>query len=95
MSKNDSILPAMLEGGELREKQKECWSELARIVNGVALGDRIGVSVLGEGGLLWAMFADWIKVAKGKECRQKQKEVRKVNLKDLFVPFVSLFATKV
>jgi uncharacterized oligopeptide transporter (OPT) family protein len=39
---------------------------LGEIGNGVALGIRIGVSVLVEGALGWAMFVDWIKVAKVK-----------------------------
>ena len=36
--------------------------------------------------------ADWIRLVKGRGCGQKQKEMKKVNLK---APFVSLFATRV
>ena len=41
------------------------------------------------------MFAGLVKVAKGGECRLKPKEMKKVNLKGPFIPFVSLFATRV
>ena len=68
---------------------------MEEIVNRVALGDRIGVSDLVEGTLSWAMFADCVKVAKGGESRLKPKEMKKVNLKGPFIPFVSLFATRV
>jgi hypothetical protein len=68
---------------------------LEEIVNGVVLGNRIGVSVLVEGALRWAIFADWVKVAKDGKQGQKPKEMKKVNLKGPFVPFVSLFATRV
>ena len=61
----------------------------------MSLGIRIGVFVLVEGALGWEMFVDWIKVAKSGEHMQKPKEMKKVNLKYPFVPFVSLFATRV
>ena len=67
---------------------------LEEIFNGMALGTRIGLSVLVEC-LGQAIFADWIRVAKGEGYGQKQKEMKKVNLKDPFAPFVSLFATQV
>ena len=41
------------------------------------------------------MFADCVKVAKGGEHGEEPKEMKKVNLKGPFVPFVSLFATQV
>ena len=50
---------------------------MEEIVNGMALENRIGVSVLVEGAFGWAMSADWIKVARGDECRQDQKEMKK------------------
>jgi hypothetical protein len=68
---------------------------LEKIVNGLSLGNRIGVSVLVDRALGWAMFAGLVKVAKGGECRLKPKEMKKVILKGPFVPFVSLFATRV
>ena len=58
--------------------------------NGVALVYRIVVSVLVEGALGWAMFADWIKVASGEERRQKQKEMKNFNLNDPFALFISV-----
>ena len=61
----------------------------------MVLGNRIGVSVLVEGALRWAMFANWVKVAKDGECGQKTKEMKKVVLKGPFIPLVSLFATRV
>ena len=67
---------------------------MEEIVNRMSLGIRIGVSVLAERALGWAMFAGLVKVAKGVECRLKPKEMKKVILKGPFVPFVSLFATR-
>jgi hypothetical protein len=68
---------------------------MEEIVNGMLLGNRFGVSVLVKGALGWAMFAGLVKVAKGGESRLKPKEMKKVILKGPFVPFVSLFATRV
>jgi hypothetical protein len=68
---------------------------LKEIGNGVVLGNRIGMSVLVEGALGWAMLDDWIKVPNGEERGQKQKEMKKAILKGPFIPFVSLFATRV
>ena len=56
---------------------------MEEIVNRVAFRNRIGASVLVEGSLGWAMIADWVKVAKCGECRQKLKEMKKMNLKKL------------
>ena len=50
---------------------------LKEIGNGVVLGNRIGMSVLVEGALGWAMLDDWIKVPNGEERGQKQKEMKK------------------
>ena len=68
---------------------------MEEIVNRKVLGNRIGVSVLTEGPLRWAMFADWVKEAKDGKCRQKPEEMKMVILKGPFVPFVALFATRV
>ena len=68
---------------------------LKEIGNGVVLGNRIGMSVLVEGALGWAMLDDWIKVPDGEERGQKQKEMKKAILKGPFIPFVSLFVTRV
>ena len=43
----------------------------------MALGNRIGVSVLVEGALGWAMFADWVKVTKGGERGEEPKEMKR------------------
>ena len=53
------------------------------------------MSVLVEGALGWAMLDDWIKVPDGEERGQKQKEMKKAILKGPFIPFVSLFVTRV
>ena len=72
---------------------------LKEICNGVVLGNRIGMSVLVEGALGWAMLDDWIKLPNDEERGQKQKEMRKemkkAILKGPFIPFVSLCATRV
>jgi hypothetical protein len=68
---------------------------LKEIGKGVVLGNRIGMSVLVEGALGWAMLDDWIKVPDGEEHGQKQKEMKKAILKGPFIPFVSLFETRV
>ena len=47
------------------------------IVNGMTLENRMGVSVLVEAAFGWAMSADWVEVARGDECRQDQKEMKK------------------
>jgi hypothetical protein len=53
----------------------------------VTLVYRIKVSVLVERALGWAKSADQIKLARAEEREQKQKEMKKGNLKDPFVPF--------
>ena len=53
---------------------------LEEIVNRVVLGNRIGVSVLVEGALRWAMFADWVKVAKDGKHGQKPNEKNRLLL---------------
>ena len=62
--KNSALLPAMLEGRKLRENSKgNTGMSLKEIVNGMALGTGIGLSVLVEG-IGWAMLtgSGWSKV---------------------------------
>ena len=50
---------------------------LKEIGNGVVLGNRIGMSVLVEGALGWAMLDDWVKVTKGGERGEEPKEMKR------------------